>query len=227
MLLYLDTRRAPNPRKMRIYLAEKGLPLPIKELDLYAGAQRSAEFLQKNPFAGVPILELDDGTVIAESLAQAKDAAEKVVTDFEVLPAVIDPAQAQRAAQIHEVAPNNTIYNWHIGDPAANDAAMKTAKHVTRLDFINNRLVPNAIEPRAAMAEYDAGTDHLTLWNTTQNPHVARLVIEGFVGMAALYWLGAGKITRTARNLTRTDRGEAVYVRAGATAGAAETSGAR
>ena len=69
MLLYLDTRRAPNPRKVRIYVAEKGLTLPTKELDLYAGVQRTPEFLAKNPFAGVPILELDDGTVIAESLA--------------------------------------------------------------------------------------------------------------------------------------------------------------
>ncbi len=122
--------------------------------------------------------------VIAESLAQAKDAAETVVTDFEVLPAVIDPAQAQSATQIHEAAPNNTIYNWHIGDPAANDAAMKKAKHVTRLDFINNRLVPNAIEPRAAIAEFDAGTEHFTLWTTSQNPHVARLVISAFIGVA-------------------------------------------
>ena len=69
MLLYLDTTRAPNPRKMRIYLAEKGLNLPVKELNLRAGDQRTPEFLKKNPFAGVPILELDDGTVIAESLA--------------------------------------------------------------------------------------------------------------------------------------------------------------
>ena len=69
MLLYLDTKRAPNPRKLRIYLAEKGLDLPIKQLDLRAGEQRTPEFLKKNPFAGVPILELDDGTVIAESLA--------------------------------------------------------------------------------------------------------------------------------------------------------------
>jgi glutathione S-transferase len=68
MLLYLDTGRAPNPRKVRIYLAEKGLTLPTKELNLRAGEQRSPEFLKKNPFAGVPILELDDGTVIAESL---------------------------------------------------------------------------------------------------------------------------------------------------------------
>ena len=69
MLLYLDTKRAPNPRKLRIYIAEKGLDLPIKQLDLRAGEQRTPEFLKKNPFAGVPILELDDGTVIAETLA--------------------------------------------------------------------------------------------------------------------------------------------------------------
>jgi len=69
MLLYLDTKRAPNPRKLRLYLAEKGLDLPIKQLDLRAGEQKTPEFLKKNPFAGVPILELDDGTVIAESLA--------------------------------------------------------------------------------------------------------------------------------------------------------------
>ena len=68
MLLYLDTKRAPNPRKVRIYLAEKSLDIPIKELDLYAGEQKTAEFLKKNPFAGVPILELDDGTVLAETL---------------------------------------------------------------------------------------------------------------------------------------------------------------
>lgn len=69
MLLYLDTTRAPNPRKVRIYLAEKGLTIPTKELNLRAGEQRTPDFLQKNPFAGVPILELDDGTVIAETLA--------------------------------------------------------------------------------------------------------------------------------------------------------------
>ena len=68
MLLYLDRKRAPNPRKLRIYLAEKKLDIPIKELDLYAGEQKTPEFLAKNPFAGVPILELDDGTVLIETL---------------------------------------------------------------------------------------------------------------------------------------------------------------
>jgi carbon-monoxide dehydrogenase large subunit len=124
--------------------------------------------------------------IVAETLLQAKDAADKVRIEYDLLPAVVDPAgaQAHDAPQIHEVASRNTIYQWHLGDAAATDAAFKAAKHVTRLDIINNRLVPNAIEPRAALAEHDAGSDSLTLWNTTQNPHVARLVISAFVGVA-------------------------------------------
>jgi aerobic carbon-monoxide dehydrogenase large subunit len=122
--------------------------------------------------------------VIGETLAQARDAAEKVRVDYEVLPAVTDPAKAKSGPQIHEVAPKNTIYEWHLGDAKATAAAFAAAKHVTKLDIINNRLVPNAIEPRAALAEYDVGTDNLTLWNTSQNPHVARLVISAFIGIA-------------------------------------------
>ena len=124
--------------------------------------------------------------VVADTMAQAKDAAEKIAIDYEVLPAVVDPTRAaQKAAPlIHEAAPNNTIYNWHLGDAVATEATFKNAKHVTTLEFVNNRLVPNAMEPRAALAEYDDATGHLTLWNATQNPHVARLVIAAFVGMA-------------------------------------------
>src|SRR5258707_4507440 len=121
--------------------------------------------------------------VIAESQAQGRDAAEKVKVDYEVLPAVIDPAKAKSGQQIHTIAPKNTIYEWSLGDAKAVDGAFASAKHVTKLDIVNNRLAPNAIEPRAALAEYDAGTDHLTLWNTSQNPHVARLVISAFVGI--------------------------------------------
>src|ERR1700751_5885898 len=124
--------------------------------------------------------------VVAESLAQAHDAAEKIVVDYAVLPGGADPAAAQKpgAPRIHYSAPNNTIYQWHLGDAKAVEAAFKAARHVTRLDLVNNRLVPNAIEPRAAIGEYDSGTSAFTLWNTTQNPHVARLVIAAFVGMA-------------------------------------------
>jgi carbon-monoxide dehydrogenase large subunit len=122
--------------------------------------------------------------VIGETLAQARDAAEQVAVDYEVLPAVADPATAQKQPAIHEVAPNNTIYQWHLGDAKAVDGAIKAAKHVTRLNIINNRLVPNAMEPRVAIGDYDSGTQNFTLWNTSQNPHVARLVIAAFVGMA-------------------------------------------
>jgi aerobic carbon-monoxide dehydrogenase large subunit len=88
--------------------------------------------------------------VIAETLAQARDAAEKVVVDYAVLPAVADPAAAQKpnAPRIHEIAPNNTIYQWHLGNAKAVDAAFHAAKHVTKLDIVNNRLVPNASRAR-------------------------------------------------------------------------------
>jgi len=122
--------------------------------------------------------------VIAATQAQGRDAAEKVNVEYEPLTPVIDLAQAKSGQQIHALAPNNTIYEWSIGDARATEAAFAKAKHVTTLDIVNNRLAPNAIEPRAALAEYDAGTDQLTLWNTSQNPHVARLVIAAFVGMA-------------------------------------------
>ena len=132
-------------------------------------------------YVGEPV-----AVVIAESLAQARDAAEKVEVDYGVLPAVVDPAAAQAtgAPQIHDVAPKNTIFEWHLGDAQATDAALRAAKHITRFDLRNNRLAPNAIEPRAAIAEYDAGNDSFALWNTTQNPHVARLVLSAFIGVA-------------------------------------------
>src|SRR5229473_206709 len=124
--------------------------------------------------------------VIAETLNQAKDAAAEIAVDYGVLPAVADPAKAQdpKAPQIHDNAPRNTIYQWSLGDAAATDAAFRGAKHVTRLKLVNNRLIPNAIEPRAAIGDYDAGTDSSTLWVTSQNPHVHRLVMAAFMGLA-------------------------------------------
>ncbi|HXE25489.1 MAG TPA: xanthine dehydrogenase family protein molybdopterin-binding subunit [Roseiarcus sp.] len=124
--------------------------------------------------------------VIADTLAQAKDAAEKIEVAYTELPAVTDTAKAASAgqAQIHDVAPNNTIYSWRLGDKAATDAAFASAAHVTKIDFVNNRLIPNPMEPRAAVAEYDSGVDALTLTTTSQNPHVARLVLSAFIGLA-------------------------------------------
>src|SRR5882724_7456663 len=89
--------------------------------------------------------------VIAETLAQARDAAELVEVDYQALPAVVDAAKARAkgAPKIHDIAPDNTCYVWSIGDKAAVDSAFAKANHVTKLELVNNRLVPNAIEPRA------------------------------------------------------------------------------
>jgi carbon-monoxide dehydrogenase large subunit len=124
--------------------------------------------------------------IIADTYAQAKDAAEKITVDYGVLPAAFDTASTAKpgAPQVHDVAPNNTVYNWHIGDKGATDAAFASAKHITKLDLVNNRLIPNAMEPRAAVGEYDSGTETMTLYTTSQNPHVARLVLSAFIGLA-------------------------------------------
>ena len=123
--------------------------------------------------------------VIADTLAQARDAAEAVAVDYEVLPAVVGTREAQRSGTaVHEIAPDNTVYTWHLGNKEAVEQAFAKAKHVTKIDLTNNRLVPNAIEPRAALGEYDPGDDTYTLYTTSQNPHLARLVLSAFVGIA-------------------------------------------
>jgi carbon-monoxide dehydrogenase large subunit len=119
--------------------------------------------------------------VIAETLAQARDAAEKVEVDYEVLPAVVDPKKASSSKPIHEIAPDNVCYVWALGDKAAIDAAFAKAAHVTKLDFVNNRLIPNAIEPRSANATYSRASGDYTLYVTSQNPHVERLLMTAFV----------------------------------------------
>ena len=124
--------------------------------------------------------------VIAETYAEARDAAEKVKVDYKVLPAVVDMNDAVKkgAPVVHDAASDNTVYNWHLGDKSATDAAFAKAKHVTKLDLVNNRLIPNAMEPRAAVGDYDPGTESFTLYTTSQNPHVARLVLSAFIGIA-------------------------------------------
>lgn len=124
--------------------------------------------------------------VIADTQALARDAAEAVVVDYEVLPAVVNQAKAleKGAPLIHDNAPNNLIFDWEIGDAEAVDKAFASAAHTTKLDIVNNRLVPNAMEPRAALGLYDEAEEHYTCWTTSQNPHVARLVMSAFYNVA-------------------------------------------
>ena len=132
-------------------------------------------------FVGDPV-----AVVIAESYPEARDAAERVEVHYSVLEPVVDLASAAKPGQpqIHDFAPNNTVFNWHLGDKTATDAAFAKAAHVTKLDLVNNRTIPNAIEPRAAIGEYNSGTDSTTLYSTSQNPHVAKLVMSAFQGVA-------------------------------------------
>ena len=124
--------------------------------------------------------------VIAETRNQARDAAEAVAVDYEELPAApnIRAAIASGAPQLHPEAPGNIVYDWELGDKAATDDAFAKAANVVSLELTNNRLVPNAMEPRAAIASYDDAEDHFTLYTTSQNPHVARLVLSAFYNIA-------------------------------------------
>jgi carbon-monoxide dehydrogenase large subunit len=121
--------------------------------------------------------------VIAESLGQARDAAELIKVDYTIEPSVADVAEALKpgAPQVHADVPGNICYDWHLGDPAAIDAALKGAARVVKLDLVNNRLVPNAMEPRAAIGDFDRATGEHTLYTTSQNPHVIRLLMGAFV----------------------------------------------
>src|SRR5262245_585551 len=121
--------------------------------------------------------------VIADSQSAAVDAAEKVRVDWEPLPSVTatDTAAAPGTVQIHADAPGNVAFKWALGDAAATDAAFRNAATTVKKRIVNQRLVANAMEPRACAARFDAATGDLTLWVTSQNPHVHRLLMCAFV----------------------------------------------
>ena len=124
--------------------------------------------------------------VIADTRGQARDAAEAVEVSYEELPSVTEAVDASKsgAPQLHPEAENNLIYDWELGDRGAAEEAIARAAHVTRVRIVNNRLIPNAMEPRAAIGWYDKAEDHFTCWTTSQNPHVARLVMSAFYNVA-------------------------------------------
>ena len=124
--------------------------------------------------------------VIADSKNLARDAAEAVVVNYEELQAIgdIKAAIASGAPQLHPEAPGNIVYDWTLGDEKATNDAFAKAANVVSIDVTNNRLVPNAMEPRSAIADYNSAEEHYTLYTTSQNPHVARLVLSAFYNIA-------------------------------------------
>ena len=122
--------------------------------------------------------------VIAETAEQARDAAEAIKADIDEQPAVVDmKAALEGGALVHDEIGTNQCFDWGwIEDNrTATDEAIKNAPHVTTLELVNNRLVPNAIEPRASTGVFDPGTGDYTLYTTSQNPHLTRLLICAFV----------------------------------------------
>ncbi len=133
--------------------------------------------LGKVRHAGDPVV-----MVIAETRAQAKDAAQLVEIDYEPHRAVahLPAAVGEGAPRVWDEAPGNVCFDWHLGDPAATDAEFAAAAHVVAIDLVNNRIAANAIEPRAANGHYDDVEDKYTLYTTSQNPHLIRLLLGAF-----------------------------------------------
>jgi carbon-monoxide dehydrogenase large subunit len=189
----INTEKAKmHPGVVAVYtgkdLADGGLnPVPcawVLELNVVGG--------QKMPTPAFPALAIDrvrytgDGVaaVIAESPAIAKDALDLIDVDYEPLPAVTNQEKAMQpgAPQLHDEAPNNIAFHWQLKNGDI-DAAFADAEVVVKQRFINQRLIPNAMEPRAALASWNAGAEEMTFWNTSQNPHVTRLVVTLVTGL--------------------------------------------
>ena len=122
--------------------------------------------------------------VIAETLEQAKNAAELVSVSYKILKAVINTSDAMDSEAIHEGIDRNLCFDFVLGDKGKTDDALSSADKVVKLDLINNRLIPNAIEPRASIGDYNSSSEQLTLYTTNQNPHLTRLVLSAFNAIA-------------------------------------------
>ncbi len=120
--------------------------------------------------------------VVAESAYIAYDALDAIEVDYTPLDAVVDAKKATEpgAPQVHEETPNNTSFHWPLGDSDAVKAALDASDHVVELDLINQRLIPNAMEPRACVADWSDAMDEMVVWTTSQNPHVIRLLMSAF-----------------------------------------------
>ncbi|MEW5420544.1 xanthine dehydrogenase family protein molybdopterin-binding subunit [Amorphus sp. 3PC139-8] len=121
--------------------------------------------------------------VIAETPEMARAAADLVAVDYEPLTPVVSMIEALKpsAPLVHEDVPENLCCDWSLGDAAAVDDARAKAAHIARIELVNNRLIGNPMESRAAIADYDRARDHYTLYTTSQFPHVVRFLMGGLV----------------------------------------------
>ncbi|MEZ4593643.1 MAG: xanthine dehydrogenase family protein molybdopterin-binding subunit [Chloroflexota bacterium] len=119
--------------------------------------------------------------VVAESPYIAYDALDLIEVDYDPLPAAIGAKAAMEAGVlVHDEIADNLSYTWEIGDKEAHDKAFAEADHIVEVDLINQRLIATAMEPRAAVAQWNDFTEEMTLWTTSQNPNLTRVVISAF-----------------------------------------------
>ncbi len=121
--------------------------------------------------------------VIARTKELAKEAASMVEVDYDDMPAsgTLAKAITPDAPQVWPDASGNVSFDWEVGDEAAQQAAFAEADRIVEIEVTNNRVIPNAMEPRAAVASYDPNADSYTLYTTSQNPHLIRLLLSAFV----------------------------------------------
>lgn len=137
------------------------------------------------------VLEIDRVThagmgvavVVAENRYIAEDALNLIEVDYEPLPTVVDAEKTTfpGAPQLHENAPNNICMDWSIGDKAGTESALESSEVVVKHRLINQRLIPNVMEPRGCIAQYLPASEEYTVWMTSQDPHIMRLLMTAFV----------------------------------------------
>ena len=134
------------------------------------------------PLASTTVNYVGDhvAVVIAESLDEAKHAASLVKVDYKILKAVVGTGDAMKSESIHEGIEKNLCFDFGLGDKAKTDEALSKADKVIKIDLNNNRLIPNAMEPRASIGDYNPSSEELTLYTANQNPHLTRLVLSAF-----------------------------------------------
>ncbi len=187
LIMRIDTARAKAaPGVLAVFTAADAVgvlnPIPccwllpgsnLKTTPYHALAKEAVHYV------GDPV-----AVVVAESPYQAQDALELIDVEYELLPTVVDPEKAAQkgAPTLHAEAPDNIAFHWTVAGGDI-DAAFKSAEVVVRDRIIQQRLIPNAMETRGAVAQFVPATGELTLWNTTQNPHIVRFVMSLVTGI--------------------------------------------
>ena len=180
------TKAAKQPGVVAVYTGEDFKDLPALPCAWQAEAGRI-----KNNVNTPRVLEIDRVThtgagvavVVADDRYAAEDALAMIEVDYEPLPVIVDAEKATLAGapQIHENAPNNICFDWAIGDKDATDTALRSSEVVVKQRLINQRLIPNVMEVRGCIAQYLPASEEYTVWMTSQDPHIMRLLMTAFV----------------------------------------------